>query len=1165
MASASFKKYVVNLIKSNESDFRYRFYRGLLFDSNGRRHNLYSEIKTNPLLRGKLTNILCAKSLDQLNNVRFVFNNQMTDDEAATYACNLLSVCAKKVNRYLDLRSQYERVLMSSDYETAVAILNEIENELGISLWLCGQKLLLKERTLGLEGNKSELSNMFNSVSGNFILVPILYFYSCMAENGLSFENYQTELLRYVRDYEDSPIGRYLLGKLSFSNMYENKDIAFLLQIDSQCSLVDLYNSVERYLPAVIRKSLCNEGSFNLSMISDTIESNLFFNLRVLAEKSQETVTEYIESKKVIYDIIENYTEGKYEDAISSASAYIKENPCDLQVSILLCKSLICSGMAFPETLVGSYVESVYSIYSLSDTYRDAITNLKQIIKAHQGSVLSLKLYSLLKRKNIENGDSGSTFVSCMLDPVIHPNFLRYVDCETKAYRAIVSVLSQYCPSAIALSQTIKNGEFDSANISLVDDSKRKFLQASYLCDKGDFNAALEIANNITVAYSENYYLKERLQRVKLRSYIGNRDYVSAVRCIVATYFENEFMFERLAESGYCTLPRRIKDRTLSADINYVIFRYITSPSEYSKQITAYSNYIEANRFSNILDFASRVDRGISREQLFFLEKVCSVSLLKRDTTLSTLGTSAESARVQILQRLSAVFPSKKYNAEIQNLLTSETIKGNLQTINQSRIYADTAKIFSSHKEAWEEIYAKYMALKSVDAYYVDFDLKGQCNEDAETLGFRLTTHERVTQAIIVFKNMIDQIIEECLFSVQFGLETFLSSRIRHGYCKGQLTTFLDDLHLMVKKKDEESNEYILSEYWDNESHNMVVNQRIHEALSDFTRKIETKIAEVLNMWLRIKYKEGSVGCFDYSLLADFCVDIYYNGNYSSFAIFYNKIIAVFWDYTQSLLSTIRKKIETELTEYYLNALSELEGNLKKVSNAPDTIQEMLANCNLAKARVVQTMTQFAAAFTVNRSSYNDFTMDELTASCKMVASKSHSNSDAINWDVKADNSLLFSGKYFASFVDILNILLSNAIEHSGYDHASDLSLQVSIHEVQDSKDKEKTMIPNVFLFNKVMCMEVSNSLATDVDELLLEEKMRGIFTDLVENNSRKAKIQSEGGSGLYKLYNVATFNLDTLCSLLYDVTEGKITIWCYFVADPLISNKEAKNEDITD
>ena len=76
---------------------------------------------------------------------------------------------------------------------------------------------------------------------------------------------------------------------------------------------------------------------------------------------------------------------------------------------------------------------------------------------------------------------------------------------------------------------------------------------------------------------------------------------------------------------------------------------------------------------------------------------------------------------------------------------------------------------------------------------------------------------------------------------------------------------------------------------------------------------------------------------------------------------------------------------------------------------------------------------------------------------------------------------------------------------------------------------------------------------------------MRGIFTDLVENNSRKAKIQSEGGSGLYKLYNVATFNLDTLCSLLYDVTEGKITIWCYFVADPLISNKEAKNEDITD
>ena len=175
------------------------------------------------------------------------------------------------------------------------------------------------------------------------------------------------------------------------------------------------------------------------------------------------------------------------------------------------------------------------------------------------------------------------------------------------------------------------------------------------------------------------------------------------------------------------------------------------SPSDYSKQISAYCNYIEGNNYSNILEFVEQADETISRECLFFLEKVCSVNLLKRDVTLSTLRISAESARVLILQKLSVLLSTKKYSAEIQSLLTAETIKENLQTINQSRIYADTAKIFAMHKEQWEEIYAKYLALKFVDAYYVDFDLKGQHSEDVETLGFRFTTHERITHELHVF------------------------------------------------------------------------------------------------------------------------------------------------------------------------------------------------------------------------------------------------------------------------------------------------------------------------------------------------------------------------------------------------------------------------------
>lgn len=93
--------------------------------------------------------------------------------------------------------------------------------------------------------------------------------------------------------------------------------------------------------------------------------------------------------------------------------------------------------------------------------------------------------------------------------------------------------------------------------------------------------------------------------------------------------------------------------------------------------------------------------------------------------------------------------------------------------------------------------------------------------------------------------------------------------------------------------------------------------------------------------------------------------------------------------------------------------------------------------------------------------------------------------------------------------------------------------------------------------------MEVTNSLSEKIDKELLEQKLTQVFIELNENNPQTAKIQTEGGSGLYKLYNVATFNLDTLCSLLFDINDNEITIWCYFVGDPLISSKGENDESI--
>lgn len=1162
MAKTSFKKYIVKLVKSSESDFRYSFFRSLLFDSHGQGKDLNRETLTNPLLRGKLSNTMCPKKLDQLSNIRFCYNDKITDFEAIKYAFRLLEPYQEKINRYVELRKKYECAYLNQDYTTAFEYLGIIEAELGISLWSCGQKLMLKEQTLGLEGNKNELTSMCNCLSGGIIVFSILFFYSCMAERGLSYENYQTELMQSIGERKDTLTGRYLIGKLSFSDMYENKDVSLILQIDSQCSLIDLFISVEKYLPAVLYEYICNEEIPADLGIPQKIDANVFANLRMIMGVDDANVVSHINYNEEVLEIIEQYTLGNYDCVIKIATEYLRNNPSDLQIAILLCKSIICGEVEYPDDLGVQYVKAVCSIYALSDEYRDAVRDLKQTIKINHGSTLSQKVFALLKRKNFKTGDNNSAFVSSMLDPVLHPNFLRYFNCNSVISKLIADKESQYCPNAMLLAIANQSGTFDTNDLKLVVKEKREYLLANYLCKHENYDEVLSIADTIAQSYSENAYLRERLERIRLAAYTGKKDYFNAIKNIVAIFFENEYMFERLAHNGYCNLPRRIRNKELNADIDSVIYRYIMDPADYTKQIAAYCNFLDSNNYSNILDFAGTIDNQMSWEHRFFFERVCIINLLKHDVTLHTMGITAESARLQILQKLDAAFPSKKYKAEIQDLLTAEAVKENLNAINKSRIYADTAKIYNMHRDAWGEVFAKYLTLRDADTYYVDIDMMGQNKEELDALGIRFTTQERVNQATIVLKNMVNLILDECLFSTQYGLETHLSSRIRHGYCKGQLTKFLDDLHLLSKRRSEGSDEYIISEYWGDRIAQLSISNDIERSLAAFTKKIEDKIIEILTTWLRIKYKEGSVGYFEYVHLLDFCVSYYYDRNITSFPLFYNLIVDAFWAYTRQILDVIRNKIETDLKEFYLNAISDLEAELRQIQNTSDVVQEILSNCNLAKARVVPTMKQFADAFTLNNSSYNDFTMAELVASCRKVVERAHSGSEVVNWKHDADMLIMFSGKHFASFVDILSILLNNAIEHSGFEHYEDLEINISIAEVEDRTIEEINMIPDVACYRKILCMEVSNNLSDSIDVDLLAKNMNELFNNLTPTQIKASQIQSEGGSGLYKLYNIVTYNLESWCTLICDVYENTITIRYNFVADPLLA-KEVCNENI--
>lgn len=1159
------RRAIVNLLKSDNYTFQNQILQAIFFASPKNRKEIYSEIQSNAFLNSKIMSSLYKGSFARFDKIRYCYNPELSDKEAIRIACYLIALFNKKIEIYISLREKYENYYLSNEYDKAVGILDRIDAEICSSLWSCGQRFLIKQLSLGLEGNKRELSRLSEMVPYNFLAQATLFFYSCMAETDMSYENYQAEVSKYLNGMESLEVGRYLANKINFDTMLRYQDISLTVQIDCYCSIIDAYNSVEKYLPVCYRDEIC-AGTIEAQIYRLGIEtSSLFNNLTVVSVDAIDTLSQQSNKWGEVYNIIECYTMGNYEETLKMSEQYLATYPADFQIATLFCKTLIICNLSIPKTVQLEYIRYVYSIYKMDSTYSEAVTLLKQEAKKSHGLVLGNKMFSFLVRKHVLNGEASTIFVSSLLDPTIHPNFAQYL--SGGALCRFEEVMNNLCPYSISLIIAEQSGHFESKNLENIDTNKKILAKARWLCINNQYDEANEIAMALQKSpLNSNLYIKERVNRILLTVYAGKQDHSSAIKLLVDTYFSNEFLFEHLNNCGVYMPPKKVRNRAIQKELYYTVYLFLSDRGNLNQQLVGYNNYLDLNGYKSILAALSLLDDSTDIVTRFFFENICTIGLLKRDVTLKMLHISPEEARIRILSKLMNVDPLKKYLTEMNSILTSETIKENLNKINKSRINVDTDKIFLTHKNQWEQSYKKYLALSDFGPLFIELNLTDQNISEFDTVHFQRVASLPTTQEIVVFNNIVEQIKDECLFSLQYGLETYLSSRIRHGYCKGQLTSFLSDLHLLSMRKNEKSDEYFLNEYWDSKIPPYApIRIEINAILSEFTKSVESKINEILKYWLRIKQDKQSKGMFDYTGFVPACTEAYVDKHIQDFTVFYNRIIEAFWEYSEVILKKLRMRISEELTEFYINAIDIMETNLQSISDSFPVLNELLTNCKLAKAKVTFAMKQFAEVFSVDNAPYNDFTMSDLTVSCRRAIEKVHSESSAAKWIIDADETYEFRGKYFAPFVDILCIFLNNAIEHSGIDKMEQLQISISIRELNEqgiAKYRELEGVKGLDSEKHFFEMKVTNTLNPSLSLEDLEAKLDKTFAKIRGEANVQELIQGEGGSGLYKLCNTAQYNIEADYLITFKVDDSTVSLSYCFSIDKLLC-KEIVDDNI--
>ena len=203
-------------------------------------------------------------------------------------------------------------------------------------------------------------------------------------------------------------------------------------------------------------------------------------------------------------------------------------------------------------------------------------------------------------------------------------------------------------------------------------------------------------------------------------------------------------------------------------------------------------------------------------------------------------------------------------------------------------------------------------------------------------------------------------------------------------------------------------------------------------------------------------------------------------------------------------------------------------------------------------------MMDFANIFYKDDIVYEDYKLNELVTTCIGIEKQIHAEFENAKIEKKILGEKKLTGKSFSYLIEIIIMLLNNAVSHAGYSNMRDLSLSLFLCIDQNDesvKEVKKTLIEEGknWTTDNLLIITVSNNLANDKDINLIKSKVADTFEHVKDPIMLKKYSISEGGSGLYKIYKTINYNMSVPYVILYNVEDNLFSLTLAVDATSLI------------
>lgn len=996
---------------------------------------------------------------------------------------------ADVINRYVVLKEKLDIATTVKQYDTAYEILKQIESEISVSMTGTYYRLKLTRLDKGINAS----SQLYNTIcKENDALTYLTQIALKSASVDIPFEAEIELAYKNLRAPEDA---KDLFVAFGFPYMDLTGDK--WMRLLTLTSIIDLYEGFMLQLSKQDPERLEEEHLKGLIDILVTIihDTRLERLHAFLYQRESTTIhNEYGEAK----EIIEKYYKGEYEDVVTKGIKYLKKNPLNSTVLDLFNRSCIKLDQIqmdfFPEDSLGTKLYGLSLMASANEDFSEMTrSQLRNLCMAWYTIPCMRHLYSLYG--DIEQTRSGSMY---------HRFW---------AYSPVAEVR-------------------DSCFFKTTEDAM-DYLKKSGYSEECSVQIGI-VAQKVEDKYNQTYRLLKGIEISDvepLRDAINNGEMAPVLTDAIVSQ-----LFDRLTEelryneaiSMYVSYKLRYPYSRIYLDKNRIT-KVLTDESDKKianqLELSAFYTMIGGDTYKRYLAYkrylknegvlkASEIESLDESLYLFFIGKVADRSVLMLHVRAFDTDDDVNTERIELCKKAFALSKDKAYTDEITSLIKEQEIRTLAQQVNDSKIHVDVQSLISSELDTEKLMFDTY---KEVDDNIEIFEQKNidwllDYIQEQHQAKMRFFKYEpsAVKYKMVMFRQMVLNIRDKFLFDPRFGLDKYLSARIRHGTLITQLRNHFLTYGLVTNKK--EGGEYVRESIWTQKRGIYLpdnVKNQLNTRLLQFTVWLDEQLRvikeEKIQIWTE-RNDDKKEGLFDYSeeLMAHY-IDVLGDNSFESFDAFVHTTIALLWQWTNATLHKVREFF-IAYQESVLNEMDRLQNDIipliSQSTQLSNAFKDAITTCRTDFQTDIKVVSSW---FKPERSKVRFFTVRQAVDTSLSVINRI--NQDALSFKtITIDDSSNYKGDYFNAVHDIFHDMMNNILKYET--KRPHLKGKGEIHITKQG-----------YLLNIEVSNPVDQTDVKEIEDILMEQQD---FPSLIAGG----KTRRDKNSGCVKIYSTVMYTL---------------------------------------